>query len=60
MDQLDVKDVAYHVGSWVGENLVVPFCNGVLDKLEPQIISRSQEMTKAAMPQLPTWMKRFL
>lgn len=55
-----LKKLAYDAGSLIGENLAVPFYDGLMDKLEPKIISRAQDTTKAAMPKIPEWMKRFI
>jgi hypothetical protein len=51
----EIQKLSYETGFWTSQVMVVPFLNGFMDSLEPQIIDRIHKriLDKA----IPSWMK---
>ena len=51
----EIQRLSYETGYWTSQIMVVPFLNGFMDSLEPQIIHRIHEriLDKA----IPSWLK---
>lgn len=51
----EIQNISYQTGFWTSQVMVVPFLNGFMDSLEPQIINRIH--TRILDKAIPGWLK---